>query len=136
MKANTVKPIVNNARPKADFHKSVLPFRKSFIITTALRTNFSKQKVNTAEVNAVSAVVGKWKTAVKTQTAGGCRRDEMQCKDWKGKVYDLLYNTKSQSIDDHKDKNAVKEGIDKREVSIEDFMMIEDFMLIEDINDD
>ncbi|GJT91278.1 ribonuclease H-like domain-containing protein, partial [Tanacetum coccineum] len=70
MKANTVKPIVNNARPKADFHKSVLPFRKSFIITTALRTNFSKQKVNTAEVNAVSAVVGKWKTAVKTST--GC----------------------------------------------------------------
>ncbi|GJR95030.1 hypothetical protein Tco_0267204 [Tanacetum coccineum] len=59
MKVNTVKPIVNNARPKADFHKSVLPFRKSFIITTALRTNFSKQKVNTTEVNAVSAVVRK-----------------------------------------------------------------------------
>ncbi|GJT94770.1 ribonuclease H-like domain-containing protein [Tanacetum coccineum] len=52
-KVNTVKPIVNNARPKAGFHKSVSPFRKSFNRTTALRTNFSKQKVNTTEVNAV-----------------------------------------------------------------------------------
>ncbi|GKF69545.1 hypothetical protein Tco_0202602, partial [Tanacetum coccineum] len=48
-KFNTVKPIVNNARPKAGFHKSVSPFRKLFNRTTALRTNFSKQKVNTAE---------------------------------------------------------------------------------------
>ncbi|GJU82156.1 putative ribonuclease H-like domain-containing protein [Tanacetum coccineum] len=48
-KVNTVKPIMNNARPKAGFHKSVSPFRKSFNRTTALRTNFSKQKVNTAE---------------------------------------------------------------------------------------
>ncbi|GJV96057.1 hypothetical protein Tco_1547634 [Tanacetum coccineum] len=49
-KVNTVKPIVNNAKPKAGFHKSVSPFRKSFNRTTALRTNFLKQKVNTAEV--------------------------------------------------------------------------------------
>ncbi|GJR15139.1 ribonuclease H-like domain-containing protein [Tanacetum coccineum] len=48
-KVNTVKPIVNNAKPKAGFHKSVSPFRKSFNRTTTLRTNFSKQKVNTAE---------------------------------------------------------------------------------------
>ncbi|GJU41198.1 putative ribonuclease H-like domain-containing protein [Tanacetum coccineum] len=46
---NIVKPIVNNARPKAGFHKSISPFRKSFNRTTTLRTNFSKQKVNTAE---------------------------------------------------------------------------------------
>ncbi|GJU67531.1 ribonuclease H-like domain-containing protein, partial [Tanacetum coccineum] len=64
-KVNTVKPIVNNTRPKAGFHKSVSPFRKSFNRTTALGTNFSKQKVNTAEVNAVSAVKGKRETAVK-----------------------------------------------------------------------
>ncbi|GJU91988.1 putative ribonuclease H-like domain-containing protein [Tanacetum coccineum] len=62
-KVNTVKPIVNNTRPKAGFHKSVSPFRKSFNRTTTLRTNFSKQKVNTAEVNAVSAVKGKRETA-------------------------------------------------------------------------
>ncbi|GJX61317.1 ribonuclease H-like domain-containing protein [Tanacetum coccineum] len=60
---NTVKPIVNNARPKNVFHKSVSPFKNSFNITTALGTNFSKQKVNTAEVNAVSAVGGKRETA-------------------------------------------------------------------------
>ncbi|GJT65003.1 putative ribonuclease H-like domain-containing protein [Tanacetum coccineum] len=49
-KVNTVKPIVNNVRPKTGFHDSVLPFRKPFNRTTALRTNFSYQKVNTAEV--------------------------------------------------------------------------------------
>ncbi|GJW76618.1 ribonuclease H-like domain-containing protein [Tanacetum coccineum] len=48
-KVNIVKPIVNNARPKASFHKFVSPFRKSFNRTTTLRTNFSKQKVNTAK---------------------------------------------------------------------------------------
>ncbi|GJR61294.1 putative ribonuclease H-like domain-containing protein [Tanacetum coccineum] len=69
-KVNTVKPIVNNARPKAGFHKSVSPFRKSFNRTTTLRTNFSKQKVNTAEVNAVSAVKGKRETTVKS--SAGC----------------------------------------------------------------
>ncbi|GJU13810.1 putative ribonuclease H-like domain-containing protein, partial [Tanacetum coccineum] len=64
-KVNTVKPIVNNVRPKAGFHKSVSPFRKSFNRTTALRTNFTKQKVNTAEVNAVSAARGKRETTIK-----------------------------------------------------------------------
>ncbi|GKC22063.1 hypothetical protein Tco_1024213, partial [Tanacetum coccineum] len=62
-KVITVKPIVNNTRLKAGFHKSVSPFRKSFNRTTTLGTNFSKQKVNTAEVNAVSAVKGKRETA-------------------------------------------------------------------------
>ncbi|GJR48941.1 ribonuclease H-like domain-containing protein [Tanacetum coccineum] len=67
-KVNTVKPIVNNARPKAGFHKTLSPFRKPFNRTTTLRTNFSYQKVNTAEVNAVSAVGGKRETAVKPST--------------------------------------------------------------------
>ncbi|GJV88317.1 putative ribonuclease H-like domain-containing protein, partial [Tanacetum coccineum] len=52
-------PIMNNARPKSDFHKSVSPFRRPFNRTTSLRTNFSQQKVNTTEVNAVSVVGGK-----------------------------------------------------------------------------
>ncbi|GJY89834.1 putative ribonuclease H-like domain-containing protein [Tanacetum coccineum] len=64
-KVNTVKPIMNNARPKVGFHKTLSPFRKPFNRTTALRTNFSYQKVNTAEVNAVSAVWGKRETAIK-----------------------------------------------------------------------
>ncbi|GJU56603.1 retrovirus-related pol polyprotein from transposon TNT 1-94 [Tanacetum coccineum] len=59
---NTVKPIVNNARPKSDYYKSVSPFRKSLNRTTSLRIDFSKQNVNTAEVNAVSAVGGKRET--------------------------------------------------------------------------
>ncbi|GKA91136.1 hypothetical protein Tco_0813006 [Tanacetum coccineum] len=65
-KVNTVKHIVNNARPKAGFHKFVSPFRKSFNRTATLRTNFSKQKVNTAEVNAFSVVKGKRETFVKS----------------------------------------------------------------------
>ncbi|GJW85054.1 putative ribonuclease H-like domain-containing protein, partial [Tanacetum coccineum] len=70
LKGYYVNPIVNNARPKAGFHKTLSPFRKPFNRTTALRTNFSKQKVNTAEVNAVSAVGGKRETAVKP--SAGC----------------------------------------------------------------
>ncbi|GJT38006.1 putative ribonuclease H-like domain-containing protein [Tanacetum coccineum] len=69
-KVNTVKPIVNNARPKAGFHKTLSPFRKPFNRTTTLRTNFSYQKVNTAEVNAVSVVKGKRETTVKP--SAGC----------------------------------------------------------------
>ncbi|GJX66355.1 ribonuclease H-like domain-containing protein [Tanacetum coccineum] len=64
---NTVKPIMNNARPKSDFHKSVLPFRKSLNRTTTLRTKFLYQKVNTAEVNAVSAIGGKEKLLLSPQ---------------------------------------------------------------------
>ncbi|GJZ64783.1 hypothetical protein Tco_0621479 [Tanacetum coccineum] len=69
-KISTVKPFVNNARPKAGFHKSVSPFSRPFNNTTSLRTNFSKQKVNTVEVNAVSAVKGKRETAIKP--SAGC----------------------------------------------------------------
>ncbi|GJR29011.1 ribonuclease H-like domain-containing protein [Tanacetum coccineum] len=63
MKVNTVKPIVNRVRPKIVFHKTHSPFSRPFNNTTALRTNFSYQKVNTAEVNAVSAVGGRRETA-------------------------------------------------------------------------
>ncbi|GJZ03518.1 ribonuclease H-like domain-containing protein [Tanacetum coccineum] len=49
MKVNTVKPIVNRVRPKTIFHKTHSPFSRPFNITTALRTNFTYQKVNTAE---------------------------------------------------------------------------------------
>ncbi|GJW75631.1 hypothetical protein Tco_0135001, partial [Tanacetum coccineum] len=65
MKVNTVKPIVNRVRPTTIFHKTYSLFSRPFNKTTALRTNFSKQKVNTAKVNAVSAVGGKRETAIK-----------------------------------------------------------------------
>ncbi|GKE41657.1 hypothetical protein Tco_1468941 [Tanacetum coccineum] len=77
-KVYTVKPIMNNTRPKAGFHKSVLPFRKSFNRTTTLRINFSKQKVNTAEVNAVSVVKGKRETVVKHMTGNKAYLSEYQ----------------------------------------------------------
>ncbi|GKF21493.1 hypothetical protein Tco_0070131, partial [Tanacetum coccineum] len=64
-KINTVKPIVNDVRPKTVFHKTHSPFRRTFNRTTTSRTNFSNQKVNTAEVKSVSAVGRKWETAVK-----------------------------------------------------------------------
>ncbi|GJZ03243.1 ribonuclease H-like domain-containing protein [Tanacetum coccineum] len=68
-KVNTVKPIMNNARPKTGFHKTLSPIRRSFNRTTALRTIFSNQKVNTAEVKAVSAVGGKRESTVKPPVA-------------------------------------------------------------------
>ncbi|GKC25162.1 hypothetical protein Tco_1027312 [Tanacetum coccineum] len=69
-KVHTVKPIVNNVRPKTIFHKTYSPIRRPFNRTTVLRTKFSNQKVNTAEVKAVSVVGGKRETAVKPST--GC----------------------------------------------------------------
>ncbi|GKE87015.1 hypothetical protein Tco_1564490, partial [Tanacetum coccineum] len=65
MKVNTVKPIVNRVRPTTIFHKTHLPFSRPFNNTTTLRTNFSKQKVNTAKVNAVSAIGGRREIAIK-----------------------------------------------------------------------
>ncbi|GJS75737.1 putative ribonuclease H-like domain-containing protein [Tanacetum coccineum] len=70
MKVNTVKPIVNRVRPANVFHKTHSPSSRPFKKTTVLSTNFSKQKVNTAKVNAVSAVGGKRETAVKP--SAGC----------------------------------------------------------------
>ncbi|GJX14046.1 putative ribonuclease H-like domain-containing protein [Tanacetum coccineum] len=70
MKVNTVKLNVNRVRPKTIFHKTHLPFSRPFNNTITLRSNFSKQKVNTTEVNAVSAVGGKRETAVKL--SAGC----------------------------------------------------------------
>ncbi|GKA68995.1 hypothetical protein Tco_0775059 [Tanacetum coccineum] len=87
-KVNTIKPIMNNTRSKAGFHKSVSPFGKSFNRTTTLGTNFSKQKVNTAEVNAVSVVKGKRETAVKSSAGlrstpidpyAFCKDEKLEC---------------------------------------------------------
>ncbi|GJT51053.1 ribonuclease H-like domain-containing protein [Tanacetum coccineum] len=70
MKVNTVKPIVKRVRPTTIFHKTHSPSSRPFNKTTTLRTNFSKQKVNTAKVNAVGAVGGKRETVVKP--SAGC----------------------------------------------------------------
>ncbi|GJS97634.1 hypothetical protein Tco_0804602 [Tanacetum coccineum] len=70
MKVNTLKPIVNRVRPANVFHKTHSPSSRPFKKTTILRTDFSKQKVNTAKVNAVSTIGGKRETAVKP--SAGC----------------------------------------------------------------
>ncbi|GJW29580.1 ribonuclease H-like domain-containing protein [Tanacetum coccineum] len=69
-KVNVVRPIVNENRPRNNFHKTHSPIRRPFNRTTTPRTNFSNQKVNTAEVKAVSVVGGKRETAVKP--SAGC----------------------------------------------------------------
>ncbi|GJS76089.1 putative ribonuclease H-like domain-containing protein [Tanacetum coccineum] len=69
-KVNTVKPIVNNGRPKTIFHKTYSPSRRLFNRTTAPRTKFSNQKVNTTKVKAVSVDGGKRETSVKP--SAGC----------------------------------------------------------------
>ncbi|GJW78867.1 putative ribonuclease H-like domain-containing protein [Tanacetum coccineum] len=70
MKVNTVKPIVNRVRPANVFHKTHSSSSRPFKKTTVLRTDFSKQKVNTAKVTTVSTVGGKRETAVKP--SAGC----------------------------------------------------------------
>ncbi|GKA50331.1 putative ribonuclease H-like domain-containing protein [Tanacetum coccineum] len=58
-KVNTVKPIVNNA--KANIVKPLVStFRKLLNRTTTLRTNFSYQKVNTAEDYPHRTLQNKW----------------------------------------------------------------------------
>ncbi|GJU54781.1 hypothetical protein Tco_1228495 [Tanacetum coccineum] len=69
-KVNVVRPIVNENRSRNNFHKTLSPIRRAFNRTTAPRTKFSNQKVNTTEVKAVSAVGGKKETAVKP--SAGC----------------------------------------------------------------
>ncbi|GJW29579.1 putative ribonuclease H-like domain-containing protein [Tanacetum coccineum] len=64
-KVNVVRPIMNENRPRNNFHKTHSPIRRPFNRTTTPRTKFSNQKVNTAEVKAVSAVGGKRETVVK-----------------------------------------------------------------------
>ncbi|GJT90942.1 putative ribonuclease H-like domain-containing protein [Tanacetum coccineum] len=71
MKVNTVKPIVNRVRPANVFRKTNSPSSRLFKKTTVLRTDFSKQKVNTAKVNAVSTVGGNEK-----RTDKSVRQDE------------------------------------------------------------
>ncbi|GKA84289.1 hypothetical protein Tco_0805884 [Tanacetum coccineum] len=64
-KVNTVKPIVNNVRPKTIFHKTQSPIRRPFKRTTAPKTNLANQKVNTVGDKVVSDVGGIGKTIVK-----------------------------------------------------------------------
>ncbi|GJV47969.1 hypothetical protein Tco_1438181 [Tanacetum coccineum] len=70
MKVNIVKPIVNRVRPANVFHKTHSPSSRPFKKTTVLRTDFSKQKVNTAKVNAVSTIGRERETVVKP--SAGC----------------------------------------------------------------
>ncbi|GJW28062.1 putative ribonuclease H-like domain-containing protein [Tanacetum coccineum] len=92
-KINTVKPIMNNARPKTGFHKTLSSFRRPFNRTTTLRTIFSNQKVNTADVKAVSAVWGKRETVVKPSNKGivdsGCSRHMTGNKAYKAEYQDF-----------------------------------------------
>ncbi|GKF77565.1 hypothetical protein Tco_0230035 [Tanacetum coccineum] len=67
MRVNTVKPIVNRVRPANVFYKTHSLSSRPFKKTTVLRTDFSNQKLNTAKVNAVSTVGGKWKLLLSPQ---------------------------------------------------------------------
>ncbi|GJW53773.1 putative ribonuclease H-like domain-containing protein [Tanacetum coccineum] len=69
-KANVVRPIVNDVRPRPIFNKTHSPIRRPFNRTTTPKTDFLNQKVNTAGNKAVSVVEGIRETAVKT--SAGC----------------------------------------------------------------
>ncbi|GJY66287.1 putative ribonuclease H-like domain-containing protein [Tanacetum coccineum] len=102
MKVNTVKPIVNRVRPANVLYKTHLPSSKPFKRTTVLRTDFSKQKFNTAKVNAVSTVGGKRETVVKP--SAGCN--------WRPQRYHggSKYNSGSSLRKSLKNKGIVDSG--------------------------
>ncbi|GJY58325.1 hypothetical protein Tco_0458217 [Tanacetum coccineum] len=64
-KVNTVRPIVNEIRPRNNFFKSHSPTRRPFYKTTAPKDNFLNHKVNTAGGKTVSVVGGIRETVVK-----------------------------------------------------------------------
>ncbi|GJR04721.1 putative ribonuclease H-like domain-containing protein [Tanacetum coccineum] len=64
-KVNTVKPIVNDVKPKTVFHKTQSTIRRPFKRTKAPKTNLANKKVNTTWDKAVSAVEGIRKIVVK-----------------------------------------------------------------------
>ncbi|GJS32010.1 ribonuclease H-like domain-containing protein, partial [Tanacetum coccineum] len=65
-KANVVRPIVNDVRPRPIFNKNHSPIRRPFNRTTSPKTDFSNQKVNNARDKAVSTIGGIRETDVKT----------------------------------------------------------------------
>nr|GEV65454.1 hypothetical protein [Tanacetum cinerariifolium] len=69
-KVNTATPKVNEIRPRHNAYKSHLPIRRPFYKTTASKANFAHHKVNTTRDKPVSAIGGKWETAVKA--SAGC----------------------------------------------------------------
>ncbi|GJU41597.1 hypothetical protein Tco_1194554 [Tanacetum coccineum] len=65
-KVNAVRPIVNENRPRNNFHKSHSPIRRPFNrTTTAPKAKFTNNKVNTDGDKTISAVKGYRETAVK-----------------------------------------------------------------------
>nr|GEW48177.1 ribonuclease H-like domain-containing protein [Tanacetum cinerariifolium] len=64
-KVNTARPKVNKIRPRHNVYKSHSPIRKPFNRTTSPKANFAQHKVNTVGDKSLSAVGGKWETAVK-----------------------------------------------------------------------
>ncbi|GJW54542.1 ribonuclease H-like domain-containing protein [Tanacetum coccineum] len=69
-KANVVRPIVNDVRPRPIFNKTHSPIRRPFNRTTTPKTDFLNQKVNTVGDKGVFVVGGIRQTAVKT--LAGC----------------------------------------------------------------
>ncbi|GJZ23198.1 putative ribonuclease H-like domain-containing protein [Tanacetum coccineum] len=90
-KVNTARPIVNEIRPKNNFYKSHSPIRRPFSRTTTPKANFSNQKVDTAEVKAVSAIGGKREIVVKPSAVRRWTLDDMMMI-W-GSLYSFLRAT-------------------------------------------
>ncbi|GJZ19851.1 hypothetical protein Tco_0556441 [Tanacetum coccineum] len=67
-KVNTVRPILNEIRPRNNFFKSHSPTRRPFYKTTTPKDNFLNHTVNTAGGKTVSAIGGKRETVVKAST--------------------------------------------------------------------
>ncbi|GKB43929.1 putative ribonuclease H-like domain-containing protein [Tanacetum coccineum] len=119
MKVNTARPVVNEIRPRNTFYKSHSPIRRTFNRTTAPKANFLNQKVNIAEVKAVSAVGGKRKNVVKPSTGKG--------PNW---LFDLDYLTDSMNYQPVRSENQANKTAGPEEANhsaVHKIILIQDF---------
>nr|GEY47492.1 hypothetical protein [Tanacetum cinerariifolium] len=70
-KVNTTRPKVNEIRPRHNVYKSHLPIRRPFNRTTTPKVKFAQHNVNTTGDKSISAVRGKWETAIKASAGKG-----------------------------------------------------------------
>nr|GEX48286.1 retrovirus-related Pol polyprotein from transposon TNT 1-94 [Tanacetum cinerariifolium] len=70
-KVNTARAIVTEIRPRHNVYKSHSPIRRTFNRKITQKAYFAQHTVNTAGDKLVSAVGGKWETAVKASTGKG-----------------------------------------------------------------
>ncbi|GJS00478.1 putative ribonuclease H-like domain-containing protein [Tanacetum coccineum] len=139
-KANAIRPIVNDVRPRPIFNKTNSPIRRPFNRTTAPKTDFLNQKVNTSGDKVVSVVGGIEETAVKTSEDPSQRwlRDMtgnkaylVHYQEYKGGSI-VFGGSKAHDMDDMETEEAENEGRQSNEIEELNLCSFEEVLRIGD----